>query len=671
LKPSGLIERRSIWRVGPESTWTTIVPVVFIIASLLSLSILPLVVSSKITAERRRIEKTAEPARQAANAIQTDLSGEVDKIIAYQVTGDTHYRRDYYARIAREDANRKTLAALLPRLDQDLGKNLTGLFVQTTRWHDGVKRGEFVSRQLPAEVFLARMFENHPAYEQSLLSASDLEIELQMAIEAGLHEIETTQRINKRVTLVLTLLAMTSALLVAGLGRQMRLLAREAMRRRLEAERETNEAKRAREAAEREERRAAFLAAAGQELAKSLDYEQTIAMLARLVVPNLAEMCVIDMSEDDGVLRRAAVAHRNPDDEAAFTAEVGTIRREVPEALVRIMQLGEPALIGSSSNLYSYITDRPDGSGRTLIFLPLVSRGQTIGIAAAISAEARPFTPEDVPLFGELARRASVSIDNARLYRESQQAVRAREEVLAIVSHDLRNPLSAVILGASLLQMSSTLSEEDREEIVTIEVSAKRMNRLIADLLDVTRLDGGKRLPIEPAVVHAAELLGEAEELFRAQATVANVSMKYHAGEALPPVFADRHRVMQVLSNLIGNSLKFTPPAGEIAVSTTLRDGQVLFRIADTGPGIPQENLSDIFSPYWQAKRTERLGAGLGLPIAKGIVEAHGGRIWAESEPGQGTQFYFTLPLSSDGGSQPDAGMREPVTSAAGSAGRR
>ncbi|HEU4888141.1 MAG TPA: ATP-binding protein [Thermoanaerobaculia bacterium] len=673
MKPPGLSERRSIWRVGTDSTWTTIVPVVFIIVSLLSLSILPLVVSNKIAQQRRRIEEIAEPARQAANAIQTDLSGEVDKIIAYQVTGDLQYRREYFARIAREEQNRHKLAALLPQLKEELDQDLTALFAQTSRWHNGVARGEFVSRQLPAEVFLTRMFENHPAYEQSLIEASKLEAALQDAIESGLQAIESTQQVNKRVTLVLTLLAMTSALLVAGLGRQMRLLAREAMRRRLEAERETNEAKRAREAAEREERRTAFLAAAGQELAKSLDYEQTLASLARLIVPNLAEMCVIDMSEDDGVLRRSAVAHRNAEDEAVFAADVGTARSEVPEVLVRIMQSGEPSLVGSSSGLYSYITGQADGPGRTLIFLPLVSRGQTIGVAAAISTEANPFTAADVPLFSELARRASLSIDNARLYQESQQAVRAREEVLAIVSHDLRNPLSAVILGSSLLQMSQSLSEEDREQLDTIEVSAQRMSRLIADLLDVTRLEGGKRLPIEPETMHAAELLQEAQELFRAQAAVASVTMEYHADEQLPPVHADRHRVMQVLSNLIGNSLKFTPPDGRITVSATLRGDEVLFGIADTGPGIPREHLSDIFSPYWQAKRTERLGAGLGLPIAKGIVEAHGGRIWVESEQGNGAQFYFTLPLHTPAQSQTAAAepQPEPVTTAAGSATRR
>ncbi len=665
MNEAGLNERRSIWRVGPESTWTTVVPVVFIIVSLLSLALLPVVVATKTSRMRQEITRVAEPARQAANYIQMDLSAEVDKLIAYQVTGQVNYKREYYGLVERQEMNRRKLAQLLPQLDEELGQDLTALFMQTSRWHHGVARGEFISRQLPNEVFLARLFESHAAYEKSLVAASQLEIELQTAIDSRLRRMSEAERLNRWLTIGLTLLALTSALLVAGLGRQMRLLAREAMKRRLEAERETNEAQRAREMAEREERRAAFLAAAGQELAASLDYEHTIATLARLIVPNLAEMSVVDIAEPEGALRRVAVAHRNPEDEAMFDSQIGTVRHEVPEALVRIMQSGEPAMTGMSSGLCEYLTGDLRGEGRTLIFLPLVSRGQSIGIAAAISAEGRPFTSHDLPLFAEVARRASLSIDNSRLYLESQQAVRAREEVLAIVSHDLRNPLSAVSLGASLLQMSDTISDEDREQIDTIVVSARRMNRLIADLLDVTRLEGGKRLPVEMERVEVFDMLHEADELFRAQAAAAQVSLVFDIEEKLAAVHADRHRVMQVLSNLIGNAMKFTPPAGRIDVRATRSDGNALFMISDTGPGIPNEHLSDIFSPYWQAKRTERMGAGLGLPIAKGIVEAHGGRIWVESNPGEGTQFYFTLPF------ERVPSPRDTVTSQAESGARR
>ena len=652
------IERRSIWRVGPESTWTTVVPVVFIIVSLLTLVILPLVVSSQTAKMREEITRVAEPSRRTANQIQTDLSGELNKIIAFQVTGQGQYRASYYALVAQQEASRRRLATLLPKLDEGLDKDLAALFVQTSRWHQAVVQGEFLTRQLPAEVFQTRLYESHAAYEKSLSAASELELELQTGIEQRLRRIREAERINLWVTIVLTVLALVSALLVSGLGRQMRLLAREAMARRHEAEREANEAKRAREAAEVEERRAAFIAAAGQELAAGLEYEQTLVTLARIIVPNLAEACVIDIVEGDAGLRRAAVAHRNPEDELGLQTNVGNVRRDVPEALVRIMQAGQATLVGSSSTLTEYVIGVPsEGTTRTLVFLPLVSRGQTIGIAAAVSTEARPFTREDLALFTEVARRASLAIDNARLYLESQQAVRAREEVLAIVSHDLRNPLNAVTLGASLLQMSP-LADDDREQVDTISVSARRMARLIEDLLDVTRLEGGKRLPIQPEPVEVTELLREAEELFRAQASVAKVTMEYRAENDLPAVRADRHRIMQVVSNLIGNSLKFTQPGGRISLDAHGEDGHVLFRVADTGPGIAKENLHDIFSPYWQAKRAERLGAGLGLPIAKGIVESHGGKIWVESEPERGTTFYFTLPLAD-------------VTSAAGSAARR
>lgn len=645
MKPSQGIDRRSIWRVGPESTWTTIVPVVFIIASLLSLVVLPIVVARKTARMREEIRGIAEPARRSANLIQTDLSAEIDKIIAYQVTGQENYRQDYFALVARQEANRRALAVYLPKLGEELEGNLAAVFFQASRWHESVARGEFMMRSLPNEVFLARLFEAHASYEKTLLAASALEIALQTGIESRLQQIRDAERLNLRVTLVLALLALTSALLVAGLGHQMRILAREATARRHEAEREAADAKVARETAEREERRAAFVAAAGQQLAASLDYEETLQSLAKLIVPNLAEMCVVDIAEENGALRRVELRHRNPEDQERFSTQLGTIRRDHPEALVRVMEAGDPAMIGASSQLFPYVTGFAEGGARKLVLMPLVSRGQTIGVASAVSTPETPFDAEDLSLFRELAARASLAIDNARLYLESQQAVRAREEVLAIVSHDLRNPLNAVTLGASLLQMSETLGEEDREQIDTIEVSAKRMNRLIADLLDVTRLEGGKRLPIQPEPIEASELLTEAEDLFRAQASVAEVAISYNAEEMASPVAADRHRVMQVLSNLIGNSLKFTPAGGRIDVTAVQRDGEVLFTIADTGPGIDQENLAHIFSRYWQAKRTERLGAGLGLPIAKGIVEAHGGRIWVESEIGKGTTFYFTLPI--------------------------
>jgi signal transduction histidine kinase len=612
-------DRRSIWRVGPDSTWTTVLPVLFVIVSLLALAVLPVVVGAHTAKMRDQITEIAVPARAAANDVQVGLSAELDKVIAFQVTAEAQYRTDYGKLRDQQVRDYAVLRTLGPQLGEDANRDFTTLIAATQRWHAGVTSGELLQRQLPSEVFMTRLFERHPSYELALRSAADLENSIQAASSDRLGKIRNAEHLNMALTIFLTVLAMTSALLVAGLGRQTRLLAREAVRRRREAEREAGEAKVARAAAENEERRAAFLASAVQELASSLDFEKTIATLAKLFVPNLAESCTIDILESDDTLRRRAVSHHDENVERAMRTQIGQVV-EAPAAT----------------------DERP-----STMIIPLVSRGRQLGIITATAPAGHVFTRQDRQLAEELARHGSLAIDNSRLYVDSQQALRAREEVLAIVSHDLRNPLNSVTLAASLLHTSDHLSEDDREQLEVLELSAKRMKRLIEDLLDVTRLEGGKRLPIDPAPLEIKPLLVETSELFKAEAASASVTLQYRVADGLPPVQADHHRVLQVLSNLVGNALKFTPAGGVVSIRADRHDDhQVVFTVADTGPGIPKENLKDIFNPYWQAKRAERLGAGLGLPIAKGIVESHGGAIWVESEQGRGTKFYFTLPVA-------------------------
>ncbi|HEY6136747.1 MAG TPA: HAMP domain-containing sensor histidine kinase [Thermoanaerobaculia bacterium] len=609
-------------------------PVVFVIVSLLSLVVLPIVVSKHTARMRDEITRLAEPARHTANDVQMAIASELDKIIAYQFTEQTQYRDAFVQLIRREAADYQTLGQLAPRLNPQVNRDLEALIAQTNLWHQHVRNGELLQRRLPAEVLNARLFERHPQYEKALSAAADLELAVQDAVDDRLRSIRDLERWNISLTIALTLLALTAALLVARLGRQMRLLAAEAMARRRDAEREATDAKISRADAEREERRAAFLAAAGQELTASLDFAQTISTLARLYVPNLGEVCAIDLVESDGALHRSAVRHRDEARDAELQQHAGAVLDPVPEAAARAMNERTPQVFsGTFEPLAAEL--------RSMMILPLVSRGQTLGLVVVVAPAGRVSAPEDVALANELARHGSLAIDNARLYLDSQQAVRAREEVLAIVSHDLRNPLNAVMLAAQLMR------EETRsEELETIELSAQRMRRLIEDLLDVTRLEGGKQLPIEPAALEVRPLLQETYELFKTQAASSAIALRCDVDGDVPPVYADYHRVAQVLSNLVGNSIKFTPSGGRIVVRAARSDDSVLFTVSDTGPGIPHKNLQDIFNPYWQAKRTARLGAGLGLPIAKGIVEAHGGRIWAESEPGRGTTFYFTLPVA-------------------------
>jgi hypothetical protein len=248
-------ERRSIWRVGPESTWTTVLPVAFIITSLISLVILPLVVARHTARMRSEITSFAEPARRTASDMQVKLAAELDNIIAFQVTGQTHFRDKYISLVQVQAQDYRALAKLTPKLDEQVDRDFAALIAQTNRWHAGVQQEEFLKAPMPAEVFAHRLFERHPSYEKALDAASDLQRDIQQAIDDRLYSIRDAEQWNMSLTIILTLLALTSAILVAGLGRQMRLLAREAMARRRDAEREATDAKIARAAARNAARR--------------------------------------------------------------------------------------------------------------------------------------------------------------------------------------------------------------------------------------------------------------------------------------------------------------------------------------------------------------------------------------------------------------------------------
>jgi signal transduction histidine kinase len=260
------------------------------------------------------------------------------------------------------------------------------------------------------------------------------------------------------------------------------------------------------------------------------------------------------------------------------------------------------------------------------------------------STESRVYGPSDVRLVSELAARAALAIENARLYRVAMRALKAREDVLKIVAHDLRNPLSTILMQGNLLRRPGGAPERrSKQPSIVIERAATRMNRIIQDLLDVTRMEAG-RLTIEREAVPATEVILDSIEMEKTLAASASIELRVDVPPALPRVFGDRHRLMQVFENLIGNALKFTKPGGRVTVGAAARAGEVLFWVADTGAGIAAGDLPHVFDEFWQAAHAKRMGAGLGLPIVKGIVEAHGGRVWVESTLGRGSIFFFTVP---------------------------
>jgi PAS domain S-box-containing protein len=245
-----------------------------------------------------------------------------------------------------------------------------------------------------------------------------------------------------------------------------------------------------------------------------------------------------------------------------------------------------------------------------------------------------------------------------RLARQDvEAAIQARDDVLAIVSHDLRNPLNTISLG--LATMRDLPPDRQQIAVATVRRAVDRMNRLIQDLLDVTRLDAGRKLAFTLQDVDVAAVVAEAVEAFRAEAQGKRVRLEARPTEELPAVRADRDRVLQILSNLLGNALKFTPEGGEVTVSTRAVDDAVEVQVADTGPGIPEGEQVHVFDAFWQARRTARLGAGLGLAISKGLVESHGGRIRVESRPGLGSTFSFTLPVAGPPADEPTDATQE------------
>jgi signal transduction histidine kinase len=285
-----------------------------------------------------------------------------------------------------------------------------------------------------------------------------------------------------------------------------------------------------------------------------------------------------------------------------------------------------------------------------VVAAPIVaSDGVPVG-ALAIHVD-RPHTAEDLERSRTYAALAAVILEHKRAEATGHEraaaeaAMQQKQEYLQIVSHDLRNPLSAILTSATLLQHEAGGDEARRTHKQTdiIIRSVRHMDRLITDLLDLSQIESGLfRLRRQRHSVK--DLVREATEGIQAQAHQKRLGIEVDVDARVTTVSCDAERLLQVLGNLLGNAVKFTPEDGSIRVGATLRGAAVEFTIADSGIGIPGEQLAHIFDRYWQAQRRARQGIGLGLSIARGIVEAHGGRIRVESTAGVGTTFSFTIP---------------------------
>ncbi|MFY7920828.1 MAG: ATP-binding protein [Gemmatimonas sp.] len=413
------------------------------------------------------------------------------------------------------------------------------------------------------------------------------------------------------------------------------------------------------------EERQKLLATAGWVLAASLDVESTMATIAELPVPLLGEWSLLELLTPDGAMRRAAATHLDPhrhEDTAALLSRVAE-PLELEPAVASSARVAHDAeaqrLTDMSAWLDANFHDTASrqraqslGAGAVLL-VPLRAGGRAIGALHLVRT--RPgavHSLEEQQVADQFAGLAALALENARLYQQARSAVRERDEMLAIVSHDLRNPVNAIVMltGAVLKRdtpaaaAGEDIAPMSRDEVEAVRAAARQADGLIQDLQDVSRISAG-RLRVERRRVPASDFLTECADMFEPVMEDAALRFVRRIDDNLPIVLGDQHRLTQVLSNLLGNAVRFTPHGGDIVLTATPLEDVVRISVRDSGPGVAPDDVPRLFERYWQAPRLLRAGSGLGLYIAKGIVEAHDGEIGVDSEVGKGAEFWFTLPV--------------------------
>jgi signal transduction histidine kinase len=434
--------------------------------------------------------------------------------------------------------------------------------------------------------------------------------------------------------------------------------------------------------------RLAFLAEASEILNSSLDYQTTLSNLARLIVPRQADWCSVDMLAEDGSLQRLAVAHidptkvawaielhrRNPPDMNATTGIPNVIRTGQAEVYPVIT---DEMLVALSKNAEELEIARQVGFSSAMA-VPLMARGRGLGAISFVWAESgHHYSQDDLRFAEDLAHRAALAVDNSRLYRESQATVLVQQELdylknlfLSTATHELRTPLTAVKGYAQLLERAlkklqdepalpdvQTFRKDLDRPVRSAEMiiwQVERMNRLVGELLDFSRLHNDKFELELTDKVNLSDLVNRVVEQF--SATGENPPLAV----TMPPEpivgYWDEARLEQVLINLISNAFKYNPEKSPVAVGLELRRGEnlnreaeeVVIRVQDSGIGIEEEQQPNIFDRFYRVRAGNTAnvdGLGLGLYISHEIVARHGGRMWLESQPGKGSTFYFALPI--------------------------
>ncbi len=409
-----------------------------------------------------------------------------------------------------------------------------------------------------------------------------------------------------------------------------------------------------------------FLAEASGILATSLDYETTLAGLVRLAVPEIADWCLVDIICDNQLVRRVAAAHANPEKQELVEqlqnyppdlAETAGVAEVIRTGKSQILHLISDEQIQGLSHNASHLKILQELNPTSGVSVPLIVRGRVLGAMTLVSSSDRRYNSKSLMLAEELASRAAIAVDNARLYTETQQsqqaaenANRIKDEFLAVLSHELRSPLNPILGWAKLLQTKKLDEKTIPQALKTIERNAKLQAQLIEDLLDISRILQGKiSLNIYP--VDLTSVISAAMETVRLSAEAKSIEMHINLEPNLGQVLGDSSRLQQIVWNLLSNAVKFTPMGGRVDIRLSLcsNSNSALIQVSDTGKGIDPNFLPYVFEYFRQenSSTTRKFGGlGLGLAIVRHLVELHGGTVQVESGgEDQGATFTVKLPL--------------------------
>ena len=574
--------------------------VAFIAVTLVALAVLPAWAGLRVNQVEDDILATLEPARDRAVDLGALHSRQMSRFQEYMLTGRAAARTQYERLVAEEAVIVDDLRDLLAPTDLRIRALVLPVIDAATAWQLGHVAA--LSGAAGPVDFLPQISADRSRYYDLVAADQQLLTALNGEVLAARGRMEQARRLQAWLTVALVLLALAGTLAVAGLARRLQALVAESRERR-------DDAVRTRRAID-----AIFAATADGVLSVDLDAQVERINPAAERLTGFSDAAARGRGVHD-VLHGVSQPHADG---------ICPIAQAVLDGVERVGVEGEVTVRGSETTTPVLWSVRPLLDGRE-------RRGGVV----------------------TLADLTEIKEAEARLRR----AIQAREETLAIVSHDLRSPLGSVIAGTELL-LDVPLDEEGRRKhLLGIEAAAERMNRLIEDLLDVSRIDAGtfsvRRTPTE-----VRQVLEEARRAAEGEARERGIELVVESPTETGPASVDPNRTQQLLQNLVTNALRHTERGGRVTLGAEMRGGNLELRVADTGSGIVPEHLAHLFDRFWRAEQGDASGAGLGLAIVKGITDAHGGEVVVESRVGEGTTFRVRLPAGVSPGEPSTPGGR-------------